>query len=254
MRHKSSTDHLPFNSLRCNKRVQRSTIQARVRALVAKWDLSYVGTITVSIRDGIAWIVDGQHRWLAAMEQGLGTTKVLCNVYRNLTEQEEAALFLALNDARSVRSVDKYFIGLIAEDPVCLGARDVLARYGLRISAGRGDGIVRCVDEVMKIYMRAPDVLGAVCATITEAWGTRPAALERTLISALDVIYSTYGAELDRGVFAHKLSKYRGGPSALCGNASGLADHKPISLKRAAAEIMVDTYNKGRRTGVIRPL
>lgn len=134
--------------------------------------------------------------------------------------------------------------------------RDTLAAHGLvvRQSHDRGDGCVRCIGEVIKLYERDPDLLAGVCATATEAWGTRSAGLERIPIAGLGVVLGRFNGEVDRGVLANKLAKYRGGPAALAGNARGLADYKPITVTRAAAEIMVGTYNRGRRSGALAAL
>jgi hypothetical protein len=254
MRKKSSTDYLPFGSLVFDERVQRARIPARVRALKNKWNLDDVGVITVSIRDARAYVIDGQHRVSAAMELGLGSTKVKCDVYRDLTLEEEAWKFLALNDARAVMPIDRYNVGLVAQDPLCLGVRATLAKYGLRISNSVGDGNVRCVQRALALYERDPELLDGVCAALTGAWGTRAASFEQIVFAATGVVLGRYNGELDHGTLVKKLASYRGGAAALAGDARGLADYKPISVTRAAAEIIVATYNKGRRGGQLSPL
>lgn len=249
---KFTTDHLPFGSLRCNSRVQRSTIPARVNKLVREWSLDNVGALTVSIHDRAAWIIDGQHRWLAAMERGLGDTKAFCHVYRGLSEKQEAELFLALNDSRTVSSLDKYLVGIVAEDEMCLGIRDSLAKYGLRIGPSNGD--VRCIAEAIALYEKSPELLDDVFATLIAAWGTRATAVERVIVAGVGIVMGRYNGELDRSVLVAKLAKYRGGSAALVGDARGLTDYRPISVRRAAAEIIVDAYNKGRRSGQLAPL
>lgn len=255
MRRKMSTNHLPFASLVFDSQVQRSVIPARVRWFKENWDFEQVGAITVSVReDGKAYVIDGQHRVRTAIELGYGGTKVLCHTYRGLTLEEEAEKFLALNNARPVTPVDKYKVGLVARDPVCLGVRDTLAHYGLRIGAQRADGAVCCVSKAMALYEKDPDLLDGACAVLTEAWGTRGPAYEQVVFAAVGSILGRYDGELNRAQLAKKLAKYRGGPAALVGDARGLSDYKPISVTRAAAEIMVDTYNKGKRSGQLSPL
>lgn len=246
-------DHLPFASLAFDARYQRSEIPARTRYLQSNWQLDDVGALTVSIRGGKAYVIDGQHRVRAAMELGLGTTKVLCHVYRGLTLEEEARKFLALNDARTVTPLDRYRAGIVAKDPTCCGVRDTLAEHGLEIGNG-SDGYVRCVGKVIALYERDPELLNEVCAVIVESWGTRASAFEHVVFSAMGVVLGRFNGEIDRSVLTKKLSGYRGGPTALAGDARGLSDLKPISVTRAAAEIICDTYNKGRRSGQLSPL
>ena len=249
------TDHLPFSVLAFDPNYQRQHIPARVKALKAKWKDDAVGAITVSVRtDGKAYVIDGQHRVRAAMELGKGQQKALCHVYTCLTVEEEARKFLELNDVRAVSPFDRYHAGIAAGDPTFVGIRDTLAEFGLHIGGGSGNGVVRCVNKVVALYERDPESLRGVCAVLTGAWGTRGAAFEQVVFTAAGQIVTRYNGELDRGRLVKKLAGYRGGPGALIGDARGLADYKPISVTRAAAEIIVDTYNKGARKQPLPPL
>lgn len=257
MRKRQSTDHLPFSSLSFDPAYQRQVIPARVRWLVANWDLSKVGVVTVSIRlndPKKAYVVDGQHRVRAAMELGLADTKVLCHIYRDLTKEEEARHFLSSNDVRPVTPFDKYRAGIVANNPVAIGVKKVAEGHGWKITGATGDGSIACVSELMKLYARDPDILDTTLNVLTEAWGTRAEAVERPIITGLSNILARYNGELDRGVLVKKLGKYRGGPGALAGDARGLSDIKSVPLGRAVAEIVVTTYNKGRRSGQLTPL
>jgi hypothetical protein len=247
-------EHLPFRLLAFDERYQRQVIPARVKALIRRWKIEDVGAITVSVRGRIPYVIDGQHRVRAAMEQGLGDTKILCHVYVGLTVEEEARKFLALNDIRAVSSLDRYRAGLVANDPVCVGVRDTLAAHGLRIGSGDSDGVVRCVGRAVALYERDPRLLDSVAAVLTESWGSRATAFDQVVFAGVGTVVGAYNGELDRRALVRKLSGYRGGPSALAGDARGLADIRPISVTRACAEIVVDSYNKGRRQGALPPL
>lgn len=253
-RHKSYLDEIPFSALRFDAHVQRATILARVKKLIREWVLDDVGIITVSKRRDGYYVIDGQHRVRAAMELGLGTTKVKCLVYTDLTLQEEARKFLTLNDSRLVSAFDKFNVGLVAGDELCVGIEATLKRHGLRVGRAKADGVAVCIDKIMAIGGRSLDLLDAVCRVIVETWGTRPVALEGLIFTALHQVLARYDGELDRAVLVQKLAKYRGGPSALIGNAKGLSDYRPITVASAAATIMVDTYNKSRRSGQLPPL
>lgn len=247
MRRKVTIEHIPYNSLHYDERVQREKpVPARVKKLAREWDFDKAGTLHVSQRsDGKYYIVEGNHRRLAALELGYGTTKARCECHRGLSLEQEAALFLALNDVRPVTAWDKFRVGLEAGDPLPIMVRDTLAKYGLKIGPQANDSTVCCITEVTKIAQRDPALLDDVFHVLTEAWGTRRAALERIPVAAMSTVLGRYNGECDRARLATKLAKYRGGPGALAGDAAGLADFRPIGKTRAAAEIIVDTYNKG---------
>lgn len=250
-----SVDHVPFGAMRVDDKVQRELIPAWVKRLAREWRLDDVGIITLSLRDdGNYYIVDGQHRWAAALERGLSDTKALCHIYRKLDPEEQARLFLSLNANRKVSPYDLYRVGLQAGDPVCLNIRKVLRSHGLKVARNTGDGNVMCVSTLLKLCSRDEKLLDDVCALIVETWGTRPAALERVIFEGMGLISARYNGEIDKGILTTKLAKYRGGPAALAGDAKGLRDYKHSTLRRCVAEIVVDTYNKGRRAGALSPL
>lgn len=252
---KASVDYLPVRALRFDSRYQRQFIPAKVKQLVREWRLESVGVITVSIRDGVAYVIDGQHRVRAAIELGLGDTKVLCVVYRDLAVQQEAQKFLDLNDAKRVTSLDRYKAGLVAHDPVCLGVRDTLDKHGLAVSgSAKADGYLSCVSLVLALYERDPELLDRVCTVLIEAWGTRQAAWQQNIVAGMGKLLGRFDGEVDHGTLSKKLSKYRGGPGALDGDASGLSDFRPINKTTAVAEIVRDIYNRGRREGALSPL
>lgn len=245
--HGSTMEHLPLGSLRINERAQRRLIPSSVKKLAGGWDMGKVGVITVSIRNNTAYVVDGQHRVRAGLSLGLSDTKVKCHVFRDLSVAEEAEMFLALNDNKPVSAYDKFRVGLMAGDPLCRDVEATLSRYGLQISDQVKDGNVACVESVMRLARRG--LLDEACRVLVAAWGTRAVAFERVIVGGLGTVLGHFNGEVDRDAFSHKLASYRGGPAALRGDARGLADYKPISITRAAAELMVDQYNKGKRSG-----
>lgn len=243
-----------LRSLAIDARTQRATIPARVRSLARRFDIDKVGILTVSVRDGVAYIVDGQHRYLAALEAGYADEKVPCYVYHNLSEPEEAELFLALNDARAVSPLDRYEVGLVAGDPTCLGVQAILNRWGLTVSRTCADGKVQCISKIMAMYERDPALLEVACAVIIKAWGTKRSALEQVIFGGMAQVLGRYNGELDKARLIERMAKYSGGPSALIGHARGLKDFRNVPVTRAAAEIMVDAYNKGLRANTLPPL
>lgn len=192
--------------------------------------------------------------WKAAMELGHGDMKAQCVVYRGLSLQEEAALFLLLNDSKNTSALDRFKAGLTAGDTVCIGIRDTLAHYGLKISSGGTDGSIGCVAKIEALYKKDPAALDSLCLILTEAWGTRSSAFEQIVVVGVGKVVGRYNGELDEASLIKKLSGYRGGPTVLAGDARGYADVRPISVGRACAEIIVDTYNKGRRSKALPAL
>ena len=78
-----------------------------------------MGVIWLSFRDGHYYIVDGQHRFYALVEWLDGDNwEVIevekCMVLTNLTIEDEAELFLDLNNRKAVNFYDRFQVSLTA--------------------------------------------------------------------------------------------------------------------------------------------
>ncbi len=119
MSNKRSTAHhrpyrvqeVPLGKMTTSRRVQRELKLHRVNELIANFDLDVFGHPAVSWRDGVYYIIDGQHR-IAALKEWLGKgweiQKIECRVYQGMSEAEEADMFDRLNDTLIVSSFDKF--------------------------------------------------------------------------------------------------------------------------------------------------
>ena len=74
---------------------QRIIKPEKIKEMVADWKPNSVGTPEVSFRDGVYWLIDGNHRRVAATQ--LGLTHLYCKVHTGLTIQEEAKMFVTMN-------------------------------------------------------------------------------------------------------------------------------------------------------------
>jgi hypothetical protein len=97
---------------------QRDKInQGRVSMIAANMDLEQLGTPTVNKRHGQYHVLDGMHRveayklWIG---DGWENQQLQCWTYTDLTETEEAEVFLKLNDTLAIPAFDRFRIGLNA--------------------------------------------------------------------------------------------------------------------------------------------
>lgn len=81
---------IPLQMLTIQTLYQRHN-KGHEKAIAAQWDKRKAGVITVSYRDGVFYIIDGQHRFLAA--NIVGEESMTCQVYENLTIEQEAEIF-----------------------------------------------------------------------------------------------------------------------------------------------------------------
>lgn len=249
-----SLDHIPFRAMKIDHTYQREVSAPKVRALKKDFNEEGLGTLHVAARDDAYYLIDGQHRWHAAMELGHGDMKVACVVYRGISIEQEAELFLLLNDSKNMSALDRFKAGLVAGDEECLSIRDTLDHYGLRIASGGADGAVGCVQRIKSLHKADPKKLDELCLVLTEAWGTRAAAFDGVVVAGVGKVLTRYNGELDHASLISRLSKFRGGPTSLVGDARGLAEYSRATVAHACAEVVVNTYNRGRRSKQLPPL
>lgn len=110
---------------------QRESALNTVRAISANWSWLAVGAITVAERDGKYWVIDGQHRVMAALSRSDVDT-LPCIVFKTRGAKDEAGAFLELNSARSpVTALQKFAAMLVAEDAGAIGVNSILKRHGI---------------------------------------------------------------------------------------------------------------------------
>lgn len=248
------------DSLRVHPTAQRQVVPATVRKIKAKMDLDAIGTlhaVEYSIDDVLAlWVIDGQHRLAALMEEGLGDWTVTVEVHVDVKDDARAsALFLMLNTRATVHPFDKFRNELQEGQEAAVVVERIVQKHKLRIERGSSDGAVACISALKATFERDRGAaLDKTLATVTAAWGRSASALEGKLIEGLGMMYGHYNGQIDQAALVKKLAKYPGGASGLLGNAKGMKDVQKVSLPRAVAEHAVLVYNKGRRVGQLRPL
>lgn len=247
-------------SLKIHPSAQRDMLPARLKYLIGRLNLDAIGTFhaveyTIGGVSGI-WVVDGQHRLRALLDLDLGDWEITVVVHCDVKDDAAAsALFLDLNNRASVAPFDKFVNAVRAGDPVAVGVRQILGDYQVAVSRGANDGQACAVKALQGLYRLDGGVsLRRALAIITAAWGTSAAAMEGKIIEGIGRICNAYNGELDQASLIQKLAKRGGGPSRLLGDARGLRDLRKGSISRCVAEVILDTYNKGRKTGKLDPL
>ena len=75
---------------------QREINAEKLRAIIAEWDfVKECGFLEVSYRDGKFYVIDGQHRYMAA--KYLGVEELPCIIFTGLTQRDEALRFARQN-------------------------------------------------------------------------------------------------------------------------------------------------------------
>lgn len=236
---------VPIAHMTVSPLAQREINQSRVDHIVANLDLEQIGAPTVNRRDGVWYIIDGQHRIEALRAIEWGDQQLQCWAYEGLTEQEEAEKFLKLNDYLAVNALAKFRVGVQAgRDDECDINRIVLAA-GLVVSGDKVTGAIRAVGTLSRIYGRAGGtVLRQTLAITRDAYGDP--GMEALVLDGLALFVQRYASDFDVPVVVEKLKNANGGVHGLLGKAEVLRRQTGNQKGHCVAASVVEIVNAGR--------
>jgi hypothetical protein len=138
---------------------QRNSVSlARVHALASSWSWVACGSLLVGMRkNGSLWVVDGQHRKLAADKRD-DIKELPCMIFEG-EPASEAAGFLRSNENRKpLTGLDKLNALVTTGDQVCIRIVAVLERYGYKLCTGDNPRYIQCVGELRKLFTKDGDL------------------------------------------------------------------------------------------------
>lgn len=254
---------LPANLLEIDPGVQRMLNTNRVRKLADSFDESALGVFTVSARvssDALAdrvehryVVLDGQTR-LAALRRFAGTEDtalpVVCQVYHGLTRQEEAEKFLSHNDRAAIRTLDKFRLAVVAQEPWALTLNDLIVQHGFEIGRGsRPERRFTAVASARRIMNLADgqDSLNRAMDLLVRAWGHHRNVLSAEAVEGVGLLYQRHGDAVDTVNFARKLAG-ADTPQTFRAGVMALYSADSISRTEAAYRYTLRLYNQGRKS------
>jgi hypothetical protein len=254
---KVKTEFIKVNELHVDPDAQRSLRPSWRDYLAANYDETKLGIFHVSPNGNGYRIIDGQHRTEMLRKLGLGEKKVRCLVYTGLSQQDEAGMFLGLNNNLKVRAYDKFRVRVTEGEPVATAIMEIIGEVGLTLADQKTDGAVRAVNQLEAVYTGRslrlkegpyPDHLRWTLSILKDAWGYNANAFDGVVIEGLGAVILRFGDRIDRDRFGKKIAGFPGGPVGLQAKAKAWKDLKETTLKNAMAEILVEVYNNQLRS------
>jgi hypothetical protein len=257
-RTKSEFKWLPISALNGDPAYQRSLNEKRVQHIADEFDPDAFGVITVSKReDGTYWVIDGQHRLAALRRMGWkDTQQVACNIFSGLSRQQEAGLFSKIDDYLNLGYLDRFRARVESGEQRAVAIEHIIRNAGFTVSKLTGPGNLSAVQACEFVYTgrgtrtSGRDHAGELKATlenIRAAWGLSPDGVRGPIIQGIGRVFLRDGDAIDRANLSSKLASFEGGPEALIGLAKGLKAAHGGRVTDAVSELVIATYNKGRR-------
>lgn len=129
---------------------QRNANEMKLIAIAKDWSWVACGAIVVADREGVLFVVDGQHRVLAARKRS-DIAELPCLVFKTHEVKQEAKGFLvAQTQRRPVTSVEKFRALVVVEDRAALLVQELLDQAGKVPGNGMSPGSVKCVGALLR--------------------------------------------------------------------------------------------------------
>lgn len=269
------TKWIPAGQIEVDPQVQRPLNTAWAEKIGRELDPDLIGVLHVSERQsGRLVCIDGQHR-LHGVKNIFGNngTLVECKIYQGLTRDEEAALFVGLNNFRRPTRIDVFLKNVVAKDPHACAINHIVVAHGFRVDRQKADGAITAVGALEETYfgfadvrepggkgaeskerIAKPNLLRDTLGVVRDAWGGTADSLHGHIISGIGRLLAARQRAMDVPEFVRKISLYPGGPTALIGAASGRRAVSGGRTGHNVAEVCVDVYNRGRRVSKLEPL
>ncbi len=239
---------IPLAKVKINPLAQRELNPARVDKLASEMELEQLGNPTVSSRDDHFYCIDGQHR-IEALKKWFGDgfwedQQIQAWTYEGLTEEEEAEIFLRLNDTLTVAVFEKFRVGVRAGRAEETDIDRIVRAQNLRVSRDKGNGAIRAVATLRKVYRHSPAALGRSLRLIRDAYGD--AGLEGPVIEGIGLLCHRYNGDLDDATAVQRLGNAHAGVNGLMNAAERMRQQTGNPRAHCVAAAAVEIYNRGR--------
>lgn len=236
---------VPLKKMRVSALAQRDQRQYRIDDLAAHLDLGKIGIPTVNLRDGVYWIIDGAHRVKALRSNGFGDESIDCQVYEGMSVEEEAEMFLGLNDNLKVNAMDKFKVGVVAGRDEDVDIEQVVRDLGLAVATGGARGSIGSVTALRSTYRKAgADGLRTSLTIIRDVYGD--AGYRATLIDGVGLFVARYGNQVDVPKLKQRLKNQHEGAEGLMKMADRLRNASKAPRPECVAAAIVEIYNRAR--------
>lgn len=155
--------------LHVNPLYQRDAAEEKVLSMARGWSWVACGAIVVACRDGIFWVIDGQHRVLAALRRS-DIQALPCLVFALADIKSEAQGFIDLNTGRKpVSAIAKQKALVTAGDEAAIFVQQEIDRLGLQISASaRASGTIQAIAWCVKRAREDKNKFSMILQLVTE--------------------------------------------------------------------------------------
>lgn len=231
---------------------RRLKSDAHAKTIAANFDPDKFGVIIVTLPDerGYYHVIDGFNRVQAVTILWGEDQEVPCRIVPVKDPIRAAQIFLGLNRGRKeVSPIDNFRVGVQAGDPDKVTINKIVRGLGYRIDSNRTEGTISAVAALCTIYNRyGGDNLKNTLELVQATWGLDVNAPIGPILLGYAAFLAEFGNKANWGRFKDQIQK-NFTPGKLLGAARTLREAERNGLNDAMVRVLVNTYNRGLKTG-----
>jgi hypothetical protein len=214
--------------------------------LAKNLDLDKLGLPVLNHRDGVFWIIDGQHRIYALKANGLGDEVLDCEVFEKLTDAEMAAIFDGRNTRKAVAPIDKFLTRCTAGYKRENDIRRAIETNGAKVSRRRDRNCLGAVSACGQVYDSGGEiVLGQTIRTLSKAYSGDPTGFDGAVIVGLGGVYNRYNGKTSERDMVARLAANPHGIRGVIQRANILREKTGADRYQCISAAIVEIYNRG---------
>ena len=199
---------IPIQNLVSSQEYQRGLSPSQVDNAAANFDLHQINPVKVSRRDGVNYVVNGQHTIeIVAQVSGSRECPVWCMIYDDLSYQHEADVFAnQMKFVRPLRPYEIFMANIEVGNEKQLLIRDLVESYSLSIGTTRSYGVIAAVSSVESIYDKfGYHVLDRTLRLCVGTWEGDMDSLSANVLNGIARLVYTYGEQLRDDSFKERV-------------------------------------------------
>jgi hypothetical protein len=201
------------------------------------------------------YVIDGQHRLEAARIRGVA--HLPCVIYRDLTSEDEARLFVQLQqNRRALGSIDLFWAMFHSGEPSAIRIVELCAKNGFDIARKLGDNAnnkIACVSAMQRVYRYSEGTLDETLRVLRDTWDGAHDSLLRNVVQGLGRFVHAFAVSehYSHGALVDKLKSTTVDDLAKRGELAA-RDYK-LSAPNGFARAVLEHYNHRRQHRKLSP-
>lgn len=241
----STQKWVPLGLMQIRPEAQRELNRSWADHIATDIDIEKLGVFVVNKVNGIYWLIDGQHRREGLITAGWGDQQVQCQVFEDLTSEQEAELFLGLNDRKAIPAIQEFRIAVFAGRERECEIDRIVRDLDCAVTNTKVEGAIGAVGTLIRIYERSgPKTLARTIGIVRDAFGA--AGLEAAILDGIALLCARYDGDLEDQLAVAKLRNMHGGAGGLMSRAYVTRDKYKKPLAECVAVSATDVINAGR--------